>query len=222
MGIELDHRPKESLDPRHFYAGYVFDNAETRARQVDAIIREANQLGYPVRYWWLSEAMDIGEAPDRLIVCVHHPAAGENAGMDLYDRLVEQKISWDDLDAADVGEYRQFGKPAVNVQAIHTPDGETLFPPALPKAASGGPAEVDRLQSEPLFVLTRADIQSIAQQEIGRDLTDGEIGDVADMLAKTLDWPFCLAMCIQSGQTWGRIGPGASGYSGDDDASRET
>ena len=39
----------EYLDPHHFYAAYVFDDAATRQRDVAVLIHEAQQLGYPVR-----------------------------------------------------------------------------------------------------------------------------------------------------------------------------
>jgi hypothetical protein len=68
----------------HFYAAYVFDQAETHKGDITTLIDEAQRLGYPVRYWWLSQAIDIQNIPDRLIVCVHHPSKDENAGMDLY------------------------------------------------------------------------------------------------------------------------------------------
>ncbi len=71
-----DQLSKENLDPRHFYAAYVFDNAPTRRRDVAVLIHEAQHLGYPARYWWLSEAMELQGSPDRLIVCVHHPSLG--------------------------------------------------------------------------------------------------------------------------------------------------
>ena len=48
---------------------------------------QARRFGYPVRYWWLSEAVDLQGFPDRLIVCAHHPSRDEDAGMDLYDAL---------------------------------------------------------------------------------------------------------------------------------------
>ena len=83
-----------------------------------------NSLGYPVRYWWLSEAMELQGSPDRLIVCVHHPSLGENAGMDLYNTLRQaaqkHKTLWDDLEAAQVDEYRQFGKIVVSARAAFT------------------------------------------------------------------------------------------------------
>ena len=109
----------ENLDPHHFYAAYVFDDAATHRRDVAVLVHEAQQLGYPVRYWWLSEAMDLQDAPDRLIVCVHHPSLGENAGMDLYNTLRQaaqkHKTAWDDLEAAQVDEYREFGKIVTSI-----------------------------------------------------------------------------------------------------------
>jgi len=41
----------------------VFDDAATRQRDVAVLIHEAHQLGYPVRYWWLSEAMELQGSP---------------------------------------------------------------------------------------------------------------------------------------------------------------
>ena len=70
---EDESPPTENLDPHHFYAAYVFESAALRGRDVAVLIHEAQRLSYPVRYWWLSEAMDLQDAPDRLIVCVHHP-----------------------------------------------------------------------------------------------------------------------------------------------------
>jgi hypothetical protein len=92
----------------------VFDDAVTRQRHISVLVHEAQQLGYPVRYWWLSESMELQGSPDRLIVCVHHPALSEDAGMDLYNALSQaaqkHKVTWDGLEAAHVDEYRQFGK----------------------------------------------------------------------------------------------------------------
>src|SRR5262245_8004609 len=77
----------ETLDSLHFYAAYVFDDAPTRRRDIAVLMHEAQHLGYPVRYWWMSEAMEPQDSPDRLIMCVHHPSLGEDAGMDLYEKL---------------------------------------------------------------------------------------------------------------------------------------
>ncbi|MCI0560771.1 MAG: hypothetical protein MN733_19995 [Nitrososphaera sp.] len=119
---------REVLDSRHFYAAYVFDQAEMRQHDIEATISEANRLGYPVRYWWLSDAMDLRDAPDRLIVCVHHPVLGENAGMDLYTALINQKVAWDDLDAAAMEEYGQLGRGVSGADGIFTSKGGALFP----------------------------------------------------------------------------------------------
>ncbi|MCK4978632.1 MAG: hypothetical protein KAS36_16980 [Anaerolineales bacterium] len=116
------------LLPGHFYAAYVFDQAETRAHDVETIIKQAQQLSYPVRYWWLSEAMELQGFPDRLIVCVHHPSTSEDAGMDLYDALEEQEINWDDMEAAALDEYRYLGKSVAEPGNIRRPGGAFLFP----------------------------------------------------------------------------------------------
>jgi hypothetical protein len=118
---------EENLDTRHFYAAYVFDKPEMRANDVRTLIEEAQRLGYPVRYWWLSQAMDLHDSPDRLIVCVHHPSSTEDAGMDLYNSLTKQQITWDDLDAAAMDEYYAFGKPVSGLESIRLPGGQLLF-----------------------------------------------------------------------------------------------
>jgi len=97
---EIEHekpRParEEIMNPRHFYAAYVFDQPNERVPDFRAVVEASYSLGYPVRYWWLSQAMDLRGAPDRLIICVHHPSASEEAGMDLYDARVVKGISWD-------------------------------------------------------------------------------------------------------------------------------
>jgi len=111
----------------HFYAAYVFDQAETHRVDITTLIDEAQRLGYPVRYWWLSQAMDIQKGPDRLIVCVHHPRNDENAGMDLYDALQARQVSYDELDAAVLDEYLFLGRQAANIEKIRRPDGFQLF-----------------------------------------------------------------------------------------------
>ena len=127
---EKSREPDEDLDPRHFYAAYVFDQAHERQGDVATLVEQAQQLGYPVRYWWLSEAMELRGHPDRLIVCVHHPSSTEDAGMDLYETLKERQVTWNDLEAAAVGEYRLFGKPIEGPEVICKSDGTPLFPSA--------------------------------------------------------------------------------------------
>jgi hypothetical protein len=75
-------------------------------------------LGYPVRYWWLSQAMDIQSSPDRLIVCVHHPINDENAGMDLYNALQKRQVLFAELNAAALEEYMYIGRQVANIKSI--------------------------------------------------------------------------------------------------------
>ena len=118
----------EILDPHHFYAAYVFDGAEKHQQDIQALIEQAQQLGYPLRYWWLSSAMDLQGDTDRLIVCVHHPSHSEDAGMDLYDALNRQQVCWDELDSAVVEEYGYLGHPVKSLEDINYPEGNHLFP----------------------------------------------------------------------------------------------
>ncbi len=120
---------EEDLDPHHFYAAYVFDQAHERRDDVATVIEQAQQLGYPARYWWLSQAMELGGNPDRLIVCVHHPSMAEDAGMDLYEALGERQVTWDGLEAAAVDEYRLLGEPLEGPEVICRRDGTLLFSP---------------------------------------------------------------------------------------------
>jgi hypothetical protein len=120
----------EDLDPRHFYAAYVFDQAHERRNDVATVIEQAQQLGYSARYWWLSQAVDLQGNPDRLIVCVHHPSSASDAGMDLYETLKERQVTWDGLEAAAVDEYRLLGRPIEGLGGICRSDGSPLFPPA--------------------------------------------------------------------------------------------
>ena len=46
---ETSEREKtESLNPRHFYAAYIFNRAESRERDVNLVIENAQRLGYPL------------------------------------------------------------------------------------------------------------------------------------------------------------------------------
>lgn len=118
----------EVLDPHHFYAAYVFDRASKREPDILTLIEQAQELRYPIRHWWLSDAMDLQGFPDRLIVCIHHPSHSEDAGIDLYDALREKGIRWDDLEAAVVEEYKYLGKAVNGLSDIHSPSGALLFP----------------------------------------------------------------------------------------------
>ena len=210
MGIPEQLRPygeggqpaTETLDARHFYAAYAFDNAATRRRDITVLMYAAQRLGYPVRYWWLSEAMELQDSPDRLIMCVHHPSLGEDAGVDLYGVLSQaaqkHKVRWDNLEAAHVDEYRRFGKIAVSPDSISEPDGTPLFPEP----------ETD---PELLFTLTWDDVQFVADAMLGRPLNDEEIEAVAGRLPGTLDWIGAVEATIKAGQAAGQIGPAAEG-----------
>ncbi len=172
LAPELGEQPSpENLDPHHFYAAYVFDNATTRRRDVSVLIHEAQRLSNPVRYWWLSEAMDLPDAPDRLIVCVHHPSSAEDAGMDLYTTLSKiaqkHKVAWDNLEAAQVDEYRQFGKAVANPGNIFEPDGTPVFP------------EPEIEPEDLLYTLTRDDVQFVTDALLGRALSETEMAAVA-------------------------------------------
>ena len=118
---------RELCGSKHFYAAYVFDQAESHQIDITTIINESKRLGYPVRYWWLSQAMDIQDDPDRLIVCVHHPSHDENAGMDLYGLLHEKQVSFTELDSAVREEYVFLGKVLANSETILKPDGLPIF-----------------------------------------------------------------------------------------------
>jgi hypothetical protein len=119
----------EELNPGHFYAAYIFDQAETREEDVRIVLEQAHNLGYPVRYWWLSNAVDLAGFPDRLIVCVHDASRSDDAGMDLYNALTDQQARWDDLEAAALDEYRIYGRPTTDKGSIRLPNGQQLFPP---------------------------------------------------------------------------------------------
>lgn len=191
---------REDLHPHHFYAAYTFDNPATRRRDITILIDQAQQLERPVRYWWLSEAMDLQGSPDRLIVCVHHPSADENAGMDLYDALEHHQAKWDGLEAADVGEYRLFGKIISRPDNIFEPDGAPLFPE---------PEDTEALFS---LSLTRADMQMVAQGTLRRELTEAEMEAVTQLLPAAIGWVGSVEAALEAGQFLGRIGPDAAGH----------
>jgi hypothetical protein len=120
---------RELCGSNHFYAAYVFDQADSHRSDITTLIEETGRLGYPVRYWWLSQAMDIQDSLDRLIVCVHHPTNDENAGMDLYEALQERRVSYAELDSAILEEYVYLGRRIANIEDIDQPYGLPLFQP---------------------------------------------------------------------------------------------
>lgn len=118
---------RELCCSNHFYAAYVFDQAETHQKDITTIIEQSTRLGYPMRYWWLSQAMNIQGNPDRLIVCVHHPTNDENAGMDLYDVLHARDVTYAELDAAVLEEYVYLGCRVVGIASICSANGQPIF-----------------------------------------------------------------------------------------------
>jgi hypothetical protein len=200
---------RENLDPRHFYAGYTFDDAETRQSDVVTLIDEARRLGYSVRYWWLSDAVELEDAPDRLVICVHHPATDENAGMDLYEALKRRGVAWDDLEHASLEEYLLYSKTINGTSGISQPDGQLLFPSPTQVTANEPTKPLTR-EDEPLFVLTLGDIQTVALDKLGRYLTEPELKSVMKTLLEPFDWSFLLRMAIQACQMNGTVGPSAA------------
>jgi hypothetical protein len=138
---EGDSAPREELSPHHFYAAYVFDQPETRLKDIGGLIIQARQLAYPTRYCWLSEVVDLNDTPERLIACVHHPISGESAGMDLYEALQGEQITWDALEAATLEEYRQYGKPLQSAAGIYAPGGELLYPAVVELGSAALPSQ---------------------------------------------------------------------------------
>jgi hypothetical protein len=120
----------EIMGPHHFYAAYVFDQDEAHQQDIQTLINQAQQLAYPLRYWWLSDAMDLQGSTDRLIVCVHHPSVSEDAGTDLYDVLKEKGVDWDELDSAIIEEYLSFGRRVKDLVDLCDSNGRRIFPDA--------------------------------------------------------------------------------------------
>jgi len=189
---------KEIVDPHYHHTAFIFDNAKTHRRDIVVFIDQVNRLGHPVAYWWLSEAMDLENTPDRLILCVRHLSLADDSSGDLYSPLAhaaeKHKIIWDEVSLADGEEFREFGKLITSPGSIFEPDGRPLFPEP----------ETD---AELLFTLTRDDVQFAAQEEIGRDLNDDELKAVVVRLLTTFDWISAVEAAIQSCQQLGTVGP---------------
>jgi len=112
-----------------FLAAYIFDEPHDRQTDVGLLVEKAVELGYQVRYWWLSDAVPLW-GPDRLIVCVRHLEDGVDAGMDLYRALKEAGAMWGELEAAAPHEWELLGREIGAHREICLP-GSTwlLFPP---------------------------------------------------------------------------------------------
>lgn len=125
---QFELRQNEELHPHHFYAVYVFENAEVCKPQITQLVYEAWQMGYPVRYWWLSEVAELDGNQDKLLIGVHHPSQAEDAGLGLFTALASEDgffcASWDRVD---VREYTAFGLPVEDIATITKPDETPLF-----------------------------------------------------------------------------------------------
>lgn len=198
---------REQVSPNHFYAAYSFDEAASRQSDVVAVIEEARGHGCSVRYWWLSDAMDLEGAPDRLIVCVHHLSRDENAGLDLYEALKQQGTRWDDLESAAPEEYLMYSRTITEPHGLRYPDGRPLFP--TPKSDLSPPPHPEPAlrDDEPRFALTVGDIQEALHERMGRPLTTAELKAIIGELEETLDWRGALAVAQFTCQMDGRVGP---------------
>jgi hypothetical protein len=179
--------PGEELNPRHFYAAYIYDEAEGHKEDVVAVIEKAKELAYSVRFWWLSDAMDLQGFPDRLIVCVHHPSSAEVAGMDLYEALKEKEVRWGELEAAAINEYILLGKPIHDPASIIKPDGSKLYPTELENSeiAVHEPGYFE--ESIGFLPLELEDIQMTAVEQLGRELNEAEMEAVTTHLSRMME-----------------------------------
>jgi len=181
--VDLDEQTEsEVLDPHHFYAAYIFDQSEVRKQDITTLLKLTQQIGYPVRYWWLSDTLELQGFPDRLIVCVHHPSVAEDAGMDLYETLKEKEVSWNELEAAAVDEYRGLGKPTKELGDLRSPFGNLLFPQIIPEEKHLPCPE------NALLLITREDVREELQDRLGRELMDKELSAVLVYFKKVLDY----------------------------------
>jgi len=114
--------------------------------------------------------------------------------MDLYDALKEKEVTWDDLEAAAVDEYRHLGKPARELGDVRSPFGNWLFPHAIP--------EVKRLPypENALLLITREHVREELEDRLGREVTEEELSAVLVYFNKALDhlgWTFYLDEALQ-------------------------
>ncbi len=197
----------EDLNPRHFYAAYIYDEAETHKEDVATLIEQAQELEYPVRFWWLSDAVDLQGFPDRLIVCVHHPSMTEDAGMDLYEALKEKEVSWHELEAAGVNEYTLLGQPIEELDSIIRPDGSPLYPSESDDSDVAHLEPKDLGESLVFLPLELEDVRITAVEQLGRELNEAEMAIVTAHLQKMMDTQLgwadmvrqSIANCVESG-----------------------
>lgn len=196
----------EHLDPRHTYFAYVFDNPGAHQFDLEVLISEAKRRGYPTRYWWLSDAVQLHrQDPDRLIVCVHHPTADENTGMDLYEALEKNRVVYAELEKASFEEYVVLSEPLRGIGDIATPGGSLVFPKTDFRET---PERLDYdsiPETTPVFDTTLGDIQSFAIAALGRVLTQTEVRSIAEQLREQAEHKlsqlvFAMDLVIEAGQ----------------------
>jgi hypothetical protein len=152
---------------------YIYDQPKFYEQDIVTFIEQARVLDYPLRYWWLSDAIPIGgyeDIPDRLILGINTRARGEEAGFDLYQALEAEDIYWNEHEAASYREYALLGKRLSEVADIQTPSGESLFdhPPI------------------PLLQLDHEELQEVAYEMLGRQLKRHEVTAVSETLKQHL------------------------------------
>lgn len=189
----------EIFDPRHLYAAYIYDHPQDHVDDIAALLEKADEFHFPVRYWWLSEAMRLGGTPDRLIMCVHCAETGEEAGLGLYQALEADEVFWDELEAANINEYSLLGRPVGHIMEIVQPQGGRLSSTLQSKvAAKGSP-----FYEQPLALLhaAREDVQQTAQEILGRTLSEAElhlaVGTISQFIDTQIDWPLTLRQSIE-------------------------
>jgi hypothetical protein len=139
-------------------------------------------------------------------VCVHIHSCSEDAGLDFYNALKQEEVSWDDLEAAMMDEYQVFRKQVQEMEDFRLPSGNLLFPNVSRIEESDQQAN----QLEPLFLLTQDDVREHAEETIGRGLTNGEFNVLLIQFRKSLewlDWRAFLDEAIQRCRITGSVGP---------------
>jgi len=192
----------ETLDPRHFYAAYVFEYAALRGRDVAVLVDQAHRFECPVRYWWASATTNLKGAFDRLIICVHHPSLGKAVEMHglLRQAAAKHQVAWDDFEAAALDDYSTYGKVIDAPENIAEPDGTPLF-------------HIEKVvDADALYTLTRSDVQLIAQGMLGRALSDAEMAAVAAELPGVINWMDPIEFTIWTCQQAGNVGRAADGH----------
>lgn len=54
------------------------------------------------------------------------------------------------------------------------------------------------MDKDMIYYLNRADVQTVAQQELGRELTNKEIDKIKDQIAENINWYDAIAYVINN------------------------